>query len=226
MLLRHGQTPYNVVGALDTARPGAELTALGQAQARALPGVLRGETISAIHASVLIRTQLTAAPLAEARGLTVGVEEGLEEIVAGDLELRSDRTSIMAYLAVAGAWIHGDLDRTMPGGQNGHEFVGRYDAAIAKIAAARGEQDTAVVVSHGAAIRAWVGIRVPGVGPVEDRWLSNTGLVTLEGDPSAGWTFLQWHSEPLGGTAHPGVTTHDVTGAPVAEATAENRAAH
>ncbi len=228
MLLRHGQTPYNVAGALDTARPGAELTALGQAQARALPGVLGGEAISAIHASVLIRTQLTATPLAEACGLTIGVEEGLEEIVAGDLELRSDRESITAYLTVAGAWIHGDLDRAMPGGQNGHDFVGRFDDAIAKIAAEHGERDTALVVSHGAAIRAWVGIRVPGVGSVENRWLMNTGMVTLDGDPSAGWNFLAWHSEPLGGTDRPdvtarGVTTHDVTGAPVAEATADNR---
>ncbi|CAO5252170.1 2,3-PDG dependent phosphoglycerate mutase [Frankia sp. AgKG'84/4] len=206
------------------------MTALGQAQARALPGVLGGESISAIHASALIRTQLTAAPLAAARGLTIGVEEGLEEIVAGDLELRSDRESIAAYLTVAGAWIHGDLDRAMPGGQNGHEFVGRYDAAIAKIAAAHGERATALVVSHGAAIRAWTGIRVPGVGSVENLWLRNTGMVILDGDPSAGWNFLAWHSEPLGGAAPrdptaQDVTTHDVTGAPVAEATADNRAA-
>jgi probable phosphoglycerate mutase len=65
LLIRHGQTPHNVTGALDTAFPGAGLTALGEAQARALPTALSGETISAIYASPLVRTQLTATPLAE-----------------------------------------------------------------------------------------------------------------------------------------------------------------
>ncbi|WP_374690078.1 histidine phosphatase family protein [Frankia sp. AvcI1] len=225
MLLRHGQTPSNVAGALDTGRPGAALTALGHAQARRLPDALRGETISAIYASVLVRTQLTAAPLAEARGLGVGVVEGIEEIAAGELELRSDRTSIATYLDVNAAWIHGDLDRAMPGGQNGHLFVARYDTAIANIAAAHGEHDAILLVSHGSAIRTWVGIRVGDGGSVEDRWLANTGMVTLEGDSSTGWNLVQWHGEPLGGSAPPDVAAHDVTGAPPREAVSENRAA-
>lgn len=225
ILLRHGQTPSNVAGALDTGRPGAGLTALGHAQARAVPGALRSESISAIHASVLIRTQLTAAPLAEARGLAVGIEEGIEEIGAGDLELCSDRESIETYLDVTRDWIHGNLDRVMPGGRNGHMFVAGYDAAITKIAAAHDDHDTALVVSHGAAIRAWVGIRVGDVGSVEDLWLTNTGMVTLEGDPSAGWNLVQWHAEPLGGPNPPDVAAHDVTGAPVREIVSESRPA-
>ncbi len=225
MLLRHGQTPYNVAGALDTGRPGAGLTALGHAQACELPDALRGEMISAIYASVLVRTQLTAVPLAEARGLGVGVVEGIEEIAAGELELRSDKTSIAAYLDVTDAWIHGDLDRAMPGGQNGRMFLARYDTAIANIAASHGRHDALLLVSHGSAIRTWVGIRVGDVGSVEDRWLANTGMVTLEGDPSAGWNLVQWHGEPLGGSALPDVAAHDVTGAPLREAVSENRAA-
>ncbi|MCM3920445.1 histidine phosphatase family protein [Frankia sp. AiPs1] len=225
MLLRHGQTPSNIVGALDTGRPGAELTALGHAQAGALPDALRGETISAIYASVLVRTQLTAAPLAESRGLGVGVVEGIEEIAAGELELRSDKTAIAAYFDVTAAWIHGDLDRVMPGGPNGHMFVAGYDTAIANIAATHRRNDALVLVSHGAAIRTWVGIRVGDIGSVEGRWLANTGMVTLEGDPSAGWNLVQWHGEPLGGSALPDVAAHDVAGAPLREAVSENRAA-
>ncbi|SNQ50903.1 putative phosphoglycerate mutase [Frankia canadensis] len=222
MLLRHGQTPHNIVGALDTTRPGAELTALGHAQARAVPDALRGERISAIHASVLIRTQLTAAPLAEARGLAVSVAEGIEEVSAGELELRTDRASVARYIGVTHSWIDGDLDRVMPGGSSGHEFLAGYDAAIAAIAAAWDGQGAVLVVSHGAAIRAWVAIRAGGVGTVEDRWLANTGMVTLDGDPLAGWNLVRWHAEPLGGSASAAVTAHDVTGAPIDEA--ESRA--
>lgn len=225
MLLRHGQTRYNVAGALDTGRPGAGLTALGHAQARALPAALGGQELAGIYTSVLVRTQLTAAPVAEARGLAVGVREGLEEIVAGDLELRSDQEAIATYLDVVSSWIHGDLDRAVPGGQTGRQFVDRYDAAIADVAVAHDDQDAVLVVSHGAAIRAWVGIRVAGVGSVEDLWLSNTGMVTLDGDLSAGWNFVRWHSEPLGASALPDVAAHDVTGAPVREAVSDSREA-
>lgn len=225
MLLRHGQTRYNVAGALDTARPGAGLTPLGHGQAQALPAAFDGQSISAIYASVLVRTQLTAAPVAEARGLAVGVEEGVEEIAAGDLELRSDQAAIATYLDVVSGWIHGDLDRAMPGGQTGREFVDRYDAAIATIAAAHADQNAVLVVSHGAAIRAWVGIRAGGVGSVEDLWLANTGMVTLEGDLSTGWNLAHWRSEPMGAAALPAVAAHDVTGAPVREAVSDSREA-
>ena len=37
LLVRHGQTPSNVAGLLDTALPGPGLTALGTRQAAAIP---------------------------------------------------------------------------------------------------------------------------------------------------------------------------------------------
>ena len=40
LLIRHGQTPNNILGALDTGRPGAGLTELGREQARAIPAAL------------------------------------------------------------------------------------------------------------------------------------------------------------------------------------------
>lgn len=220
LLLRHGQTPHNIIGALDTARPGAGLTALGHAQARAVPGALHGEQISAIHASVLVRTQLTAAPLAAARGLAVSVAQGLEEIVAGELEMRSDKLAVAGYFDVITSWLGGDLDCTMPGGHDGHTFLAGYDSAIARAADAWDGQGAVVVVSHGAAIRTWVGIRAAGLESVEDLWLANTGMVALDGDPQAGWNLVQWRSEPLGGSAPATGTEHDVTGAPVHEAEA------
>ncbi|ONH27563.1 histidine phosphatase family protein [Pseudofrankia asymbiotica] len=221
LLIRHGQTPYNVIGALDTGRPGAGLTPLGQAQAQAIPDALRDDPISAIYASVLVRTHLTAAPLAAARGLTVHIEEGLEEIVAGDLELRTDKESITTYLETVGAWIHGDLDVTMPGGENGHAFVARYDNAIANIAAAHTAGDTVVVISHGAAIRTWVAIRVGAVGSADEWLLPNTGMVVLDGGVNTGWNLTRWQDKPLGGVTPPDVAAHDVTGEPVGEAIAE-----
>jgi probable phosphoglycerate mutase len=89
LLIRHGQTPANVLGQLDTARPGPGLTELGARQAAEIPDALANERVDALVASTLLRTQLTAAPLAGARGLEVEVRPGLHEIEAGDLESRT-----------------------------------------------------------------------------------------------------------------------------------------
>ena len=52
LLIRHGQTPGNVLGQLDTAFPGPGLTGLGERQAAALPEALADEDIEAIQASL------------------------------------------------------------------------------------------------------------------------------------------------------------------------------
>jgi probable phosphoglycerate mutase len=60
LLIRHAQTPANVLGQLDTGRPGPGLTRLGQRQASEIPVALGDGPIAAIFASPLVRTQLTA----------------------------------------------------------------------------------------------------------------------------------------------------------------------
>ena len=69
LLVRHGQTPANVLGVLDTAVPGPGLTDLGRRQAAALPEALAEERIDAIVVTDLVRTHETAAPLVAATGL-------------------------------------------------------------------------------------------------------------------------------------------------------------
>lgn len=223
LLIRHGQTPSNVVGAIDTGRPGAELTDLGRAQAAAIPAALQDQPVAAVYASPLIRTQLTAAPLAAARGLEVRVREGLEEISAGALEMRSDKESVEAYVDCLTRWAHGDLDHAMPGGPDGHAFFERYDAAVRAIATAQDADGAAVAVSHGAAMRLWVSARSVNGTPelaAENR-IMNTGMAVLEGDPDAGWTLVEWHTEPIGGIELEDLTAHDVTGDAADEAVAE-----
>ncbi len=93
ILVRHGQTPANVDGILESTVPGPGLTALGHEQAEALVEALADEKIDAIFVSSMIRTHLTAAPLVAARGLEPAVRDGLREIAAGDVE-GNDRRSI------------------------------------------------------------------------------------------------------------------------------------
>ena len=222
ILMRHGQTPANVLGELSTAAPGPGLTDLGLRQARAVPGSLAGEPIEAVYASVLVRTQLTGAPLADARGLGVHVLPGLHEIEAGELENRADRDAVRTYLDTVMAW-SGDLSARIPGGPDGHEFFGRFEADLATIAERHDPDATVVAVSHGAAIRVWAGGRSRNLTPdfTSEHHLDNTGLVVVEGDPAAGWVVQSWQGLPVGGLALVDQAADDVTGEPVEEAVAD-----
>jgi len=234
LLIRHGQTPANVTGSLDTDAPGPGLTDLGVRQAAAIPRALAGDTIEAIFASALVRTQLTAAPLALDRGLEVQVMTGLHEIEAGSLEGRTDRGAIHTYLETVFSWGVGMLEPTMPGAADGHAFFERFDRDIAAIAqqlsgpslnadpeiilAAAGRK-TAVVFSHGAAIRVWVARRATNVPPsyAGEHDIQNTGVIELEGSPAAGWTLLSWQGTPVGGADLADPTADDPTGEALAE---------
>ncbi|TNM36542.1 histidine phosphatase family protein [Nocardioides albidus] len=215
LLLRHGQTTSNVAGALDTGTPGADLTELGRAQAEAAAAVLADRDIASIHCSTLVRTQQTAAPLAQRLGLRPTIHDGLREITAGDLEMRTDTASAHAYRHLIASWLlEGDLDARLPGGETAHDFLERYDAAIDEIRATT--RGTALVVSHGAAIRSWVGLRggdIPEhLHELAVEYLQNTGCIELTDDSGRGWEIVDWLSHPVGGHLLEDDTAADPTG--------------
>ncbi|MGZ4639591.1 MAG: histidine phosphatase family protein [Actinomycetes bacterium] len=216
LLLRHGQTHGNTAGALDTAVPGLGLTELGHRQAEAAARALADRGIDQIFVSSLTRTHETAAPLAHLLGLEPRQLDGLREISAGDFEMGSDHDSIHGYLTTIAAWIEQRYDVRMPGGESGHEFLDRYDAAVAAIHRALQDAgaERALVVSHGAAMRTWVSARVADVeshARATDP-LHNTACIELVGDTSGGWQVHAWHSEPVGGAFLDDETAPDPTG--------------
>ncbi|MGW5637917.1 histidine phosphatase family protein [Streptomyces sp. NPDC003832] len=208
LLVRHGQTPTNLDYLLDTAVPGPGLTELGEAQAAALPEALADEDIEAIYVSTLLRTRLTAAPLAAARGLDMLVRDGIREITAGDLEmLPGDSPRGELYMRTAFSWAAGETGLRMPGGENGEEVLGRFDEVVAE--AARGGARTVVMVSHGAVIRTWTAARADNVDIAfaAGHRLANTGVVVLEGSPADGFKALSWAGAsvaPAGGSGPAG----------------------
>jgi probable phosphoglycerate mutase len=96
------------------------------------------------------------------------------------------------YMRTVLAWADGDTDLRMPGGENGTEFLARYDAVVAEAAASGAP--TVAMVSHGAAIRAWAAARAHNVDVTfaAAHRLENTGVVVLEGTPDDGWKALTW----------------------------------
>ncbi|HEY5222696.1 MAG TPA: histidine phosphatase family protein [Microbacteriaceae bacterium] len=211
LLIRHGQTIDNVHGALGTEVPGPPLTALGRKQAAAIPAALATEPLAAIYVSTMLRTQLTAAPLAHDRRLAATVITGLQEIYAGSLEQRADPEAIQSYIGAVVAWRH-DLSVRIPGGEDGNDFFGRYNAAIDAIASQH--DGTVAVISHGAAIRTWTSSVACNIDEEFTRTheLTNTAIVTLEGAPTTGWVLTHWNGDPVGGVQLDDASALDPTG--------------
>jgi broad specificity phosphatase PhoE len=235
LLIRHGQTPDNVAGALGTLIPGPALTDLGIEQAASLPDALAGLNIEAIYVSTMQRTSLTAAPLADALGLKVQVLDGLREITAGHLEGKSDPDSIRTYMGTIFTWWT-SFDARIPGGEDGTEFYARFNGAIETVAKSHMGPDmgtdmgtdadmgtemgtgtrahTVAVVSHGAAIRAWTAWASANLDAdfVRTHPLENTAVVTLEGTPQTGWVAVNWAGSPVGGEQLEDAGAPDPTG--------------
>ena len=224
LLMRHGQTHGNVAGALDTGMPGLDLTDLGRAQARAAARALEvreGHRLEQLYVSKLVRTHQTAAPLADTRTIDPVELPGVHEITAGAYEMATDHDSVVGYLTTVKSWVEGRLDVRMPGGETGVEFLERYDADVATVTTSGA--DTVCLVSHGAAIRTWVAARVADAAdrPEALQPLNNTGVITVEGHPSSGWRLVDWHADPIGGSALEDETAEDPTAEPVAGSEAD-----
>lgn len=187
ILVRHGQTEANVRRALSSAPPGGPLTELGRAQAAALATRLADEPIGAVYASAAVRAQETAAPIAVAHDLDVQVPDGLHEVGIGEREDRSDAESREMFAKVDAAWKRGELSAAMPGGESAAQLLERFLPVVDTIV----EQvpDTAVVVSHGAAIRL-VATALLGTSDAM-RYVPNTGIVILGHGPD-GWRLEHW----------------------------------
>ncbi|EWC62887.1 putative phosphoglycerate mutase [Actinokineospora spheciospongiae] len=194
MLVRHGETPSNVLHLLDSRPPGPSLTELGRQQAAALAERLTDEPVLAVYASTATRAQETAEPVAKSHGHTVRVVEGLHELQCGDLEGRGDQEAILAFGQVYLSWVAGDLDTLMPGGETGAFIRTRYLAAVDDIAARHRHEDGLVVaVSHGGVIRLAAEWLADNVTPelAGTHLLANTGHVLLEARDE-GWHCLEW----------------------------------
>ncbi|WP_029137004.1 histidine phosphatase family protein [Nakamurella lactea] len=204
ILIRHGQTPSNVLGLLDTMVPGPGLTDLGMEQAEGVVEALAGVDIHRVVASPQTRAQLTAKPLAADRGLDVEVLDGLREIAAGAWEMAGDEESVRGYIGQLGRWMTGNaLHESTPGptGESGADVLARYDGALA-MAFEDDATRTVAAVSHGAAIRFWASVRganLPDAYGLEHS-VSNTGVVVLSRNTfDEPWSVESWTGDPIGG---------------------------
>lgn len=214
VLARHGQTPANVDHALDTRLPGPGLTDLGRAQAEALGRELaRGDgsdPVVAVYHSYARRAAETAALVSAPLALVPRRVEGVHEVQAGDLEGRTDDDAIAVFKAAFDAWLSGDLDPRLPGGESGHDVLGRFLPAVERVRAAHAAGGVVVLVCHGGTLR----LGAPALVGDDERarrssreGLGNCARIVLRAD-GAGWALESWLGDVPGDLP----ATHDATG--------------
>lgn len=144
--VRHGESAYNAENRIQ-GQSDVPLSPLGCRQSEALAAALAGHPIEAVYSSPLRRARETAEPIARRLGLTVETDPRLMELDAGLFQgqLRTELDKL--YPAELAAWLSGDMDFTIPGGESRRMLMLRGEAALRDIAA-RGHRQ-AVVVAHG-----------------------------------------------------------------------------
>jgi len=147
LAIRHGQTAWNADARIQ-GHTDIELDALGQWQARQLAQALGHEELQAIYSSDLARARDTAAPLAAAHDLPVGIDEGLRERAFGDFEgLRFEQIE-SRWPDQALAWRRRDPGFGPRGGEVLRDFRERVVTALNRLVQAHRGQCIALV-THG-----------------------------------------------------------------------------
>ncbi|MCX6482652.1 MAG: histidine phosphatase family protein [Mycobacterium sp.] len=191
-LIRHGESEANAAGISSSTVPGPPLTPVGIEQAAALANKLSGNGYDGIYSSQMLRSQQSAAPMAKALGKQVTVLPGLNEIPAGWYEgIPASETSDTLLLGPE-AWLKGDRRFGIPGSVDGNQFNGAFTAAIGKIYGSG--EDKPVAFSSGLAIMMWTLLNARNGKPslLRDHPLPNAGQIVLTGNPTSGWTVVDW----------------------------------
>jgi histidine phosphatase superfamily protein (branch 1) len=212
--VRHGESGDMTV--VNTLVPGPELTDTGEQQAQALVNAMSGNGIDDIYASTMIRSQETAAPLAEALHLPINVLSGLNEIDAGIFEGIPVNVGDLPlggalYLLAPLAWTLG-LDFVPQLGStvdpNGVAFDESFSGAVQSIydgtVGTEAGTVTDAVFSHEGAIATWTLMNVnnPDFALVLQELLNTgellpyTGQVVVDGSPGD-WTLVSWDGTPV-----------------------------
>lgn len=153
--VRHGASADAVPGRpfpLVNGRGDPPLSPVGEAQADLIARRLRHEPVAGLYVTPLRRTHRTAAPLAEALGLTPVVIEELIEVGLGDWEGGEFRLRAAAGDPLVRRVFAEQRWDALPNGEAADSIAQRVRAGVARIAADTGPQRVAVAILHGGVI--------------------------------------------------------------------------
>jgi broad specificity phosphatase PhoE len=151
LLVRHGQTPFNVEGRLPGQLPGITLTEEGRRQAYQAAVALAGSPLSAVVSSPLERAMETAQIIARGWGLAVRVDPRLMDVDVGSWagqkldELKKADPGWTSFIQ--------DASYTPVGGESLITVMTRSVAAIEDVRLSDQTGDSVAVVAHADVIK-------------------------------------------------------------------------
>lgn len=146
-MVRHGETAWNAEGRVQ-GQTDVPLSAVGEAQARALCDALDGERFIALYASDLARVRQTAAPAAARLGLPVRLEPRLRERHYGKFETLTYAEARARLPQDYARFKAKDADYDFGNGESLRDFCARAIASVSEIAA-RHAGEAVLVFTHG-----------------------------------------------------------------------------
>lgn len=188
LLIRHGQTQWNVEGRWQGVLA-TSLNTNGFAQARALARALRLRPITAIYTSDLQRAVQTATVLGSVFKLTPIEDARWRELNLGIFQGLTFPEIVKRYPHELGAMEANYLDYEIPDGESRRMLQARAHAALEAIME-RGHAGEVAVVTHGGTIRALLLRLFEGSPSVRGIRIPNTSVTTIEAN-STGWHLIE-----------------------------------
>jgi probable phosphoglycerate mutase len=169
------------------ADEGGSLTRQGRDQARGLARRLRDRGVRHVYTSTYARAVQTAEIAAAHLDVPVTTREGLREFSVGELEgSRADDP----FADVYAAWLAGDLEARIPGGESGAELRHRMHRVLYDIARDH-PGHTVLAVSHGGVMRLTLPLILSSEPADPPALLDNCAVVELTTDGQQ-WTCVSW----------------------------------
>jgi len=193
---RHGRTEWNARG-LAQGQEDVGLDDVGIRQAQEAAARVAALAPTRIVSSDLLRAAATAEVLGALCGVGVELDSRLREMHLGARQGLSLPEAFDRWPDQMRAWRAGE-DVRLEGGETYAETADRFAAALDQVCASLGEGETAVVVSHGAAMRVgicrWLGFPQPLWGRFGG--FANCSWTVLTED-RLGWRMTEWNAGSL-----------------------------
>jgi broad specificity phosphatase PhoE len=200
VLIRHGQTAWNVEGRAQ-GHTDVSLDDTGHAQASSLAPSIAAMAPTALWSSDLTRSRETADYVAAATDLDVRLDARLREFDAGDRAGLTLAEFAEEFPESFASWQGGHITGHVPGAETTAQVVARMVPALREIWDATTSGETSVIVAHGACLKvsllAFLGWPESLVDTL--RGLDNCGWAVVEEDAFGRGIRLASYNE----TVHP-----------------------
>jgi probable phosphoglycerate mutase len=189
-MIRHGETAWNAEGRVQ-GQTDVPLSAVGEAQARAVGAALGGMRFAALYASDLARVRQTAAPAARALGLAMQLDAGLRERHYGKFETLTYAEARERHPADFARFKAKEPAYDFGSGESLLAFNARAIASVGAIAA-RHAGESVLVFTHGGVLEmVHRHASDSGLTSPRDFEIANAAINWVEAG-EAGWRVLAW----------------------------------